>query len=112
MQIDWAYLRKGWNSCKNAQEFLDVRQIKINHIVEARKEKFNRDAAWELIHTAKTITTAKGKKINQWNTQKNDKETILKHVMGPSGNLRAPTLKLNDRFIIGFNAELYQISFT
>ena len=32
--------------------------------------------------------------------------------MGPSGNLRAPTLKLNDRFIIGFNAELYQISFT
>jgi hypothetical protein len=28
--------------------------------------------------------------------------------MGPSGNLRAPTLQIGDRFIIGFNAEMYE----
>jgi hypothetical protein len=28
--------------------------------------------------------------------------------MGPSGNLRAPTYRAGDRFVIGFNAELYE----
>ena len=37
-----------------------------------------------------------------------DKAEILQHVMGPSGNLRAPTLRLNDEFIVGFNAGLYE----
>jgi len=27
--------------------------------------------------------------------------------MGPSGNLRAPTFKNGDDFVIGFNEELY-----
>ncbi len=27
--------------------------------------------------------------------------------MGPSGNLRAPTLRCGDDVIVGFNAELY-----
>jgi hypothetical protein len=28
--------------------------------------------------------------------------------MGPSGNLRAPTYRAGDQFVIGFNAELYE----
>ena len=27
--------------------------------------------------------------------------------MGPSGNLRAPTYRVGDRFIVGFNLDLY-----
>jgi len=36
------------------------------------------------------------------------KEAILQQAMGPSGNLRAPTYRVKDRFIVGFNAELYE----
>jgi hypothetical protein len=59
-----------------------------------------------LIHAAKKIITAKGKKVQNWNPQKDDKASILKQVMGPSGNLRAPTLHFKDMFIIGFNPAL------
>lgn len=40
-----------------------------------------------------------------------EKEEVLKRVMGPSGNLRAPTLRINDQFIIGFNPEMYEEKF-
>jgi len=75
--------------------------------VDARKEKFNADSAWELINGSKTIFTAKGKKVSSWDPGADDKAAILKNVMGPSGNLRAPALRIKDKFIIGFNPELY-----
>ena len=80
-------------------------------VVDARKERFNADAAWEMIKGADAVTTAKGKKIQTWNPTTDDKDTILKQVMGPSGNLRAPTLRLENRFIIGFNDDLYKNDF-
>ncbi len=54
------------------------------------------------------MTVAKGKKVQNFNTAADDKQTILQQAMGPSGNLRAPTYRVKDRFIIGFNAELYE----
>lgn len=58
--------------------------------------------------TANDISVAKGKKVLHFVPATDDKETILQHAMGPSGNLRAPTYRVEDRFIIGFNAELYE----
>jgi len=37
-----------------------------------------------------------------------DKKEILKDVIGPSGNLRAPTWRIGNEFIVGFNPELYE----
>lgn len=80
-------------------------------VVDARKERFDADAAWEMIKSADTVTTAKGKKVQIWNPTTDDKDKILKQVMGPSGNLRAPTLRMENRFIIGFNDDLYKNGF-
>jgi hypothetical protein len=76
-------------------------------VVDARKERIDAEKAWALLHKAKTITTAKGKKVQKWDPDLDDKPTILKHVMGPSGNLRAPAYRIDDVFVIGFNSELY-----
>jgi hypothetical protein len=80
----------------------------MKSVVDARKERFNADAAWKMIKGADTVTTAKGKKVQTWHPATDDKDTILKQVMGPSGNLRAPTLRVGKRFLIGFNGELYE----
>ena len=40
-----------------------------------------------------------------------EKEDVLKRVMGPSGNLRAPTFRIKDQFIVGFNLEMYEDKF-
>jgi hypothetical protein len=45
--------------------------------------------------------------VQNWNPKGDDKADILQHVMGPSGNLRAPTLRVSDEFLVGFNADIY-----
>ena len=34
-------------------------------------------------------------------------EELLKVVLGPTGNLRAPTLVVGKKLIVGFNEEMY-----
>jgi arsenate reductase-like glutaredoxin family protein len=35
-------------------------------------------------------------------------EAIAELIVGPSGNLRAPTLQIGDELIVGFSNELYE----
>jgi hypothetical protein len=76
-------------------------------VVDARKEHFDAEKVWDLLRKAKSITTAKGKKVRKWDPVVDDKNDILKHVIGPSGNLRAPTYRVKNEFLVGFNSELY-----
>ena len=64
-----------------------------------------------MLKSASLIRTGKGKKTNVWNPSKDQKEEILKDVIGPSGNLRAPTWRIGTEFIVGFNPELYEEMF-
>jgi hypothetical protein len=54
------------------------------------------------------VSVAKGKKVQKFTAVADEKAAILQQAMGPSGNLRAPTYRVRDRYIIGFNAELYE----
>ncbi len=75
--------------------------------MDARKTKIDADEAWGLLKAADAVTVAKGKKVQRFEAVVDEKETVLKQVMGPSGNLRAPTYRVKDQFIVGFNADFY-----
>ena len=64
-----------------------------------------------MLKSASLIRTGKGKKTNVWNPSSDEKEEILKDVIGPSGNLRAPAWRIGTEFIVGFNPELYEEMF-
>ena len=64
-----------------------------------------------MLKSASKIRTGKGKKTNVWNPSSDEKEEILKDVIGPSGNLRAPAWRIGTEFIVGFNPELYEEMF-
>ena len=106
--IDWYYFRKGWTSCKRAQEFLEPKNVEVTTTIYANKERFDHDAAWLMLKDATKIFTAKGKKIEEWDPKSDSKEDILKKAMGPSGNLRAPTIQIQGHFYVGFNPEMYE----
>jgi arsenate reductase-like glutaredoxin family protein len=36
---------------------------------------------------------------------------VLKLILGPTGNLRAPTLRCGKKLIVGFNDEMYEAIF-
>lgn len=77
-------------------------------VVDARKTRIDEQAAWALLRDAKSITIAKGKKFQRFDSVAAEKAAVIKQAMGPSGNLRAPTYRVGNDFVIGFNAELYQ----
>ena len=78
--------------------------------VNATKEKLGRDAALKLAAEASQVYVAKGKKVVHFDMKKDkpDAETLAKHLLGPTGNLRAPTLKVGKTLIVGFNQEMYE----
>lgn len=60
-----------------------------------------------MLKTANSVTIAKGKKFEKFSPTVDGRETVMKKAMGPSGNLRAPTYRVEDDYVIGFNEELY-----
>ncbi len=53
---------------------------------------------------------AKGKKVTTVDLAKDapDDATLAGWLLGPTGNLRAPTLKTGKTMVVGFNEDLYQ----
>jgi hypothetical protein len=76
--------------------------------VDARKEAFDVDRAWQLLQGATAVTVAKGKAFVRFDRVAQQKEEILRQALGPTGNLRAPTYRVGDEFVIGFSPELYE----
>ena len=56
---------------------------------------------------ASDVWAAMGKKIVHFNLKKDDPtdEDLVKIMIGPSGNLRAPTLRRGKKIFVGFHDE-------
>jgi arsenate reductase-like glutaredoxin family protein len=96
--------------CKKAQGFLETSAVQVNASTDATKERKGRQEALELARTAKRIVVAKGKKVITFEMEKAppDDETLVAHLLGPTGNLRAPTLRQQDTLLVGFSEEAYR----
>lgn len=70
--------------------------------------KLQADDAAELLAGASTLHVAKGKKLSEFAGGKAATDDAVKAMLGPTGNLRAPTLRIGKTLIVGFNEELYE----
>ena len=78
--------------------------------VNARKTTLKRDDALAVLKAVKQVYAAKGKKVVHFDLTK-DKPTedeLAKVLLGPTGNLRAPALRIGKTLIVGFNQETYE----
>lgn len=69
--------------------------------------QLDKEAAWTMLSGAEAILTARGRTTRRWDPRTDAKEDILADVMGRSGNLRAPTIRVGNVFLVGFNDEIY-----
>jgi arsenate reductase-like glutaredoxin family protein len=53
------------------------------------------------------VIVAKGKKVSEFAGGKADKD-VVEAMLGPTGNLRAPTIRKGKTVLVGFNEELFQ----
>lgn len=89
------------------QGFLADNNITAKETVNAKIERIGPDEALKLVRTVNRIIAAKGKKVVDFDLKRNppDDETLLKHLIGPSGNLRAPTVRRGKTLFVGFHEE-------
>ena len=48
----------------------------------------------------------KGKKVTEYDTSKNLPSEACRSMLGPTGNLRAPTIRIRKTYLVGFNEEV------
>ena len=72
--------------------------------------KLGRDKALELAAAASRIVVAKGKRVTTFDLKRErpDPESLLEHMLGPTGNLRAPTIVRGKTVLVGFNNDEYE----
>jgi arsenate reductase-like glutaredoxin family protein len=96
--------------CKKARGFLEQGDWQVGDTADAGKERRGRDEALALAKTADRVIVARGKKVVAFDMKKDapDDETLAAHLLGPSGTLRAPTLRQGKTLLVGFGAEAYR----
>jgi len=77
-------------------------------LIIANKVKFNREQALQLLRHADTVLVAKGKKILRFQlTDGVDDDALAAAVLGRSGTLRAPAMRVGKSFLVGFHEAGY-----
>jgi hypothetical protein len=84
--------------------------MKVAIVVEedARKHSYPGEVAWQLLADADKVVVAVGKKVVEFDPTTVDRDLFLKKVIGPSGNLRAPTLRVGKVFYVGYHPDMYK----
>ena len=92
------------------QEFLANAGITPKTEINAKKETYQKQQALELVEAASHLFVARGKKVVGLNLNKDapTETEVLKLILGPTENLRAPTLRCGKKLVVGFNEEMYE----
>ena len=85
---------------------MDARKLRAEEKVPASR-KLGRDDAIELLGDATRLIVAKGKKVTTWSIGATPEPDAVDAMLGPTGNLRAPTLKVGKTILVGFDEEAY-----
>ncbi len=80
--------------------------IEVTEQVSASK-KLGAPQAEKLVAAVAKIYIAKGKKLDVFEGEAASDEIVTK-MLGSTGNLRAPTIKVGDQLLVGFNEEIYR----
>ncbi len=79
-------------------------------VVDATKDRRGRAEAIKLARSVGRVIAARGKKVIVFDMTNDppDDDTLAAHILGPSGNLKAPTLCIGETLLVGFGEEAYR----
>src|SRR5436305_6448098 len=100
-------------SCQKAQGFLESGRVDVSEMTDAKKEKRGRDEALALARSVEKVVVGKGKKVVTFDMKNAppDDDTLAAQLLGPTGNLKAPTVRVGNTLLVGFSEEVYQKEF-
>jgi arsenate reductase-like glutaredoxin family protein len=108
--IQWLYARKSCATCKKAAGWCETAGIQAKETVDATKVRYGPEDALKLLNGLSKIVAAKGKNIVtiELGKKRPADDEITAVLIGPTGNLRAPTAIVGKTLLVGFHEEAYQ----
>ncbi len=96
-------------TCARTQGFLAKRKIETKELVDAR-QKLKLEDALALLAGMDELIVAKGKRVERLDLRagRPDRSTVARLMLGPTGNLRAPTLRVGRKVLVGFEEGVYK----
>jgi arsenate reductase-like glutaredoxin family protein len=78
-------------------------------VADAKKVRYDRAGALALARQADRVVVARGKKVVVLDLKAEaiDDDTLVGYLLGPTGNLKAPTLRVGKTLYVGFNEAAY-----
>jgi arsenate reductase-like glutaredoxin family protein len=97
-------------TCAKTQQFVAKHKVTVAQQADAKKATIKGAAALEVLEGVDDLYVAKGKKVEHVDLRKArpDRATLLGLLLGPTGNLRAPTLRRGRTLIVGFEEDTYK----
>lgn len=86
---------------------MDARKLEAAEIVSASR-KLGREDARAMLQKGTRLLVAKGKKVATWTIGSSVDAEAVDAMLGPTGNLRAPTVRAGKTILVGFNESLYE----
>ena len=82
----------------------------MEEVANAGKEKKGRDEALKLAKSVERVVAGKGKKVIVFDMKGSlpSDDELAAVLLGPTGNLKAPTLKIGNTLLVGFSEEAYR----
>lgn len=73
------------------------------------RAKLGRADALQIVKAASKLIVAKGKNVVTFSMRKDspDDQMLAAHMLGPTGNLRAPAIRKGKTLVVGFNEEVF-----
>lgn len=108
-RIDWLYTRKSCVTCQKAAAHCSTTGVIVRETVDARKVRYDPDAALRLLDDVTRLVAARRTTMVTFDLKRDrpDDDTLLHHLIGPTGNLRAPTARVGKTLLVGFHPSMY-----
>ena len=89
---------------------MEANNIKIGETVSAN-QKLQASDAKLLLGSASRLVAMKGKKVAEFNLLDKVNKDSVDAMLGPTGNLRAPTIRVGSTYLVGYNEEIFSAEF-
>jgi arsenate reductase-like glutaredoxin family protein len=85
---------------------LDAQGIEPKETIPASRKLSSKDAA-ALAKAASKVVVMKGKKVDEFKPGGKAPKALVEAMLGPTGNLRAPTIRTGKTVLVGFNEDVF-----
>ena len=101
-------------SCRRTQKFLASRGIEDEEVRSATRNPVAGPDALELLAGITELLVAKGRRTQRFDLTGADRpedDALLALLLGRSGKLRAPTMRVGSQLLVGYSADMLESVF-